>query len=178
MDLRDVLIQLGTTIQVRKLATRLHCSTAFWREKLILFCKIRQKVENCCWWQLLLTRPQSYLLPFTHCTVLILTHNIFTIFLSIFLFNLINIQTFTKQISSKRNVEKFSAKDTKTVFCEILSLKLSTVQSKCTQTSIKVYVDTCLKLSRLTYIRLHLRKFAVLSKELFDYSLFNVIRFY
>ena len=102
-------------------------------------------------------------------------HNFFEQF---FFFNLINIQTFTKQISSKRNVEKFSAKDTKTVFCEILSLKLSTVQSKCTQTSIKVYVDTCLKLSRLTYIRLHLRKFAVLSKELFDYSLFNVIRFY
>ena len=40
---------------------------------------LRQKVDNC-WWQLLLTRPQSYLPPFTHCTVLVLTHNNFTIF--------------------------------------------------------------------------------------------------
>ena len=57
----------------------------FWCDKLIMFCKVRQKVDNCLW-QLLLTRPQSYLLPFIHCTVFILTHNNFTIFLSIFFF--------------------------------------------------------------------------------------------
>ena len=159
MDLRDVLIQLGTTIQVRKLATRLHYSTAFWREKLILFCRIRQKVDNC-WWQLLLTRPQSYLLPFTHCTVLILTYNNFTTFWAIF-FDLINIQTFTKQISSNYNVENFWRK-TQKLFLWNIKFKIKYCAKKCTQSYIKVHVDTCLKVSRLTYVRL-CTPFAVLS---------------